>query len=60
MDEELDSDYEEEKSGIQKNMSHTRIEADRSQFDAPSMDQNDQSYNMDDKLGGGNIYNQRL
>lgn len=38
MDEELDSDYEEEKSGIQKNMSHTRIEADRSQFDAPSMD----------------------
>lgn len=57
MDEENDSDnFEEEK--IQKNMSHTRIEQDRSQFDAPSMENPDQSYNMEDKLGG-NIYNQR-
>ena len=60
MDEEQDSDYEEEKSGIQKNASNTRIDIDRSQFDAPSMDQNDQSYNLDDKMGGGNIYNQRM
>ena len=57
MDEENDSDYHEEEK-IQKNMSNTRIEQDRSQFDGPSMGDADQSYNLEDKIGG-NIYNQR-
>ena len=57
MDEENDSDnYEEEK--IQKNMSHTRIEQDRSQFEMASIGDAEQSYNYEDKVGG-NIYNPR-